>query len=318
MSGKVRFDVPAESDGERLDRWLASAMPEHTRSAVRRLVEEGRVKVGDRAATKPGQIVHAGSAVEIDLPPPDPDALTPEPIPIEVVWEDDALAVIDKPAGLVVHPGHGQRTGTLVHALLGRGMTLAPAGGIARPGIVHRLDRETSGLLLVAKTDAAHRALVAAFAARRVHKRYEAIVWGTVSPPEGRIDKSIGRSRSDPTRMSVRTARSRSATTIYRTAESLVGFTRLDVDLVTGRTHQIRVHFNTLHHPVVGDTRYGGNPWKTLRDPARRDALREFHRLALHAAQLSLAHPITSEPLEFHAPRPADIESLLEVLRRPV
>jgi 23S rRNA pseudouridine1911/1915/1917 synthase len=280
-------------------------------------VEAGLVRVDGHAAAKPGLILHRGAAVEVELPPVAPDGLVPENIPIEVVWEDAFLAVVNKPAGLVVHPGHGCRTGTLVHALLGRGVPLAPAGGAGRPGIVHRLDRETSGLLLVAKTDAAHRALVAAFAARRIAKTYEALVWGKVSPAEGRIETNIGRSRGDPTRMSVRSPRGRAATTIYRTVEELPGFTRVSIDLVTGRTHQIRVHFMALHHPVVGDTRYGGNPWKSMRDPAKREALRGFHRLALHAQRLSLEHPVSAARLAFTAPRPAELERLLEALRGP-
>jgi 23S rRNA pseudouridine1911/1915/1917 synthase len=198
-------------------------------------------------------------------------------------------------------------------------MPLAPAGGRDRPGIVHRLDRETSGLLVVAKTDEAHRALTSAFANRKVKKTYVALVWGRPDPEDGTLDRAIGRSRSDPTKMSVRVPRSRAreATTIYRTVERLPGFTLLSIDLVTGRTHQIRVHFASIHHPVVGDTRYGGNPWKSLRSPAARAAVGSFHRLALHATRLELDHPVTGAPLAFVAPMPEELTRLLEVLRDP-
>jgi 23S rRNA pseudouridine1911/1915/1917 synthase len=313
------LEVPPEATGLRLDRFLADRLPEFSRAFLQRCIGDGRVLVDGHAVTKSGASLRGATSVVVDLPSPPPEALEPESIPIDLAFEDEHLAVVVKPAGLVVHPGHGRRTGTLVHALLGRGIALAPAGGRDRPGIVHRLDRETSGLLVVAKTDAAHRALTTAFAERRVRKTYAALVWGRPDPAEGTIDRAIGRSRTDPTKMSVRVPRSRAreATTIYRTAESLPGFTLLRIDLVTGRTHQIRVHFASIGHPVVGDTRYGGNPWKSLRSPASRAALGAFHRLALHAAHLELRHPVTDEPLAFDAPMPADFSHLLEVLRNP-
>jgi 23S rRNA pseudouridine1911/1915/1917 synthase len=313
------LEVPPEATGLRLDRFLADRLPEFSRAFLQRCIGDGRVLVDGHAVTKSGASLRGATSVVVDLPSPPPEALEPESIPIDLAFEDEHLAVVLKPAGLVVHPGHGRRTGTLVHALLGRGIALAPAGGRDRPGIVHRLDRETSGLLVVAKTDAAHRALTTAFAERRVRKTYAALVWGRPDPAEGTIDRAIGRSRTDPTKMSVRVPRSRAreATTIYRTAESLPGFTLLRIDLVTGRTHQIRVHFASIGHPVVGDTRYGGNPWKSLRSPASRAALGAFHRLALHAAHLELRHPVTDEPLAFDAPMPADFSHLLEVLRNP-
>jgi 23S rRNA pseudouridine1911/1915/1917 synthase len=254
--------------------------------------------------------------VEVDPPAPEPTSLLPEAIPVEVLFEDRDLAVVDKPAGLVVHPGHGRPTGTLVHALLGRGVSLAPAGGTLRPGIVHRLDRETSGLLVVAKSDAAHRALARAFAERAVSKTYLALVWGRPVPAEGRIDRAVGRSRTDRTRMSIHAPRGRAAVTLYTTVERLAGATLLEVDLVTGRTHQIRVHFSAIGHAVVGDARYGGSPWKGLRPGPVRDALRETRRIALHARRLAFVHPITGEALEFRAPAPSDFETLVEAFRR--
>jgi 23S rRNA pseudouridine1911/1915/1917 synthase len=255
--------------------------------------------------------------VEVPAPPPDrPDA---EEIPFDIVYQDDDLLVVDKPAGLTVHPGHGCPTGTLVNGLLGRGVRLASIGGPDRPGIVHRLDRDTSGLLVVAKTDSAHHGLSRAFAEREVNKRYRALVWGHPRPPEGVIEQDIGRSRINPTKMAVRSTRGRRrwARTAYSTLESVPGFSLLDVDLTTGRTHQIRVHLESIHHPIVGDERYGGRAWRGVQDPLKRKALREFRHLALHAAKLSFRHPVRGERMRFRSSLPQRIEDLLVVLRGP-
>jgi 23S rRNA pseudouridine1911/1915/1917 synthase len=310
----VHFDVPDEAAGVRLDAFLAAAHPGRSRSVWKRIIEDGRVAVDGTPASKPGFPLRPGMAIEATIPEAPPSGLVGEDIPIAVVHEDEHLAVVMKPAGLVVHPGHGARRGTLVHALLGRGMALAPGGGSERPGIVHRLDKGTSGLLLIAKTDEAHGKLSAMFARRQIDKTYLALVWGRPQPAAGRIEDAIGRSRRDPTKMAVRAPRSREATTIYRTRQALAGATLLEIDLVTGRTHQIRVHFAARRHPVIGDTRYGGTPWKTLRDPARRALFTSFPRLALHAAKLAFAHPITGDPLKFAAPLPEDVEALVAAL----
>jgi 23S rRNA pseudouridine1911/1915/1917 synthase len=316
MSGtRLRLAVPDEAAGVRLDAFLASTHPAQSRSVWKRIIEDGRVSVDGRAAAKPGLALKPGMAIEATIPEAPPSSLTGEAIPIEVVFEDAHLAVVLKPAGLVVHPGHGARKGTLVHALLGAGMPLAPAGGSERPGIVHRLDKDTSGLLIVAKSDAAHRRLAAMFARREIAKTYLAVVWGRPLPSAGRIDDAIGRSRRDPTKMTVRAPRSRDATTIYRTQETLPGATLLEIDLVTGRTHQIRVHFAARHHPVIGDTRYGGAPWKALRDPERRALYASFSRLALHAAKLAFAHPVTGAPIALSAPLPGDVVALIDALK---
>ena len=312
----LRLAVPEDADGSRLDVFLASRVPDRSRSALSRLVAEGRGRVDGRTAKKAGLSLDAGTEVEIVLPPPLPATPQAEPIPVEALYEDEHLLAVLKPAGLVVHPGHGRGSGTLVNALLHRGTPLAPAGGALRPGIVHRLDRETSGVLLVAKTDTAHRALAAAFARREVRKTYLALVWGHPDPRAGTIDRGIGRSRSDRTRMAVGASGSRKAVTAYRTLEALPGFALLEVDLVTGRTHQIRVHFEALGHPVIGDTRYGGQPWRNLRDTAKRAAILGFHRLALHATRIALTHPVTSRPLVVEAPMPPEMEALLAALRR--
>jgi len=229
------------------------------------------------------------------------------------------LVVVDKPAGLVVHPGHGRRTGTLVNALLGRGTSLAPAGGAERPGIVHRLDAGTSGVIVVAKTDRAHRGLSNAFALRQVDKRYLALVWGHPDPPSGTIERGIGRSRNHPVKMAVRSTRGRArpALSHYRTLESMPGFAFLEVLPRTGRTHQIRVHLQSIHHPLVGDDRYGGRAWRGVQDPLKRKAIREFDRLGLHAADLAFDHPASGQRVRFSSPLPDLYQRLLEVLRKP-
>jgi 23S rRNA pseudouridine1911/1915/1917 synthase len=315
---RVHLQVSSDGEGVRLDTFLAQQVPDLTRSAWKRHIEESLVRVDGVATAKPGLALKAGMAVDTTIPQPQATSLEGEAIAIEVVHEDDDIAVIVKPAGIVTHPGHGALTGTLVHALLGRGMPLAPAGGTQRPGIVHRLDKDTSGLMVIAKTDAAHRALASMFAKREVSKTYRALVWGRPQPTSGTIDEAIGRSRNDPTKMTVHAPRGRAATTIYRTVEPLNGFALLDIDLVTGRTHQIRVHFAAKHHPVIGDTRYGGAPWKRLRDPRRRAVVSAFARLGLHAAKLAFAHPITGTPLAFAAPIPADFAELVSELRKDV
>lgn len=312
---RVRLEVPDDAAGQRLDSFLAGRLPEVTRSTWKRQIESQHVTIDGRAAAKASLPLKAGMAIEAAWPEPSSAGLRGESIPLQILFEDAHLAVVLKPAGLVVHPGHGARAGTLVHALLGRGMPLAPAGGAERPGIVHRLDKDTSGALIVAKTDAAHRALAALFAKREVRKTYRAVVWGRPRPADGRIDDAIGRSRRDRTKMTVGAPRGREATTLYRTIEALTGAALLDVDLVTGRTHQIRVHFAAKKHPVLGDTRYGGAPWRALRDPARRELLVSFPRLALHALRLALEHPITGRPLLIEAPIPSDFATLVEALR---
>jgi 23S rRNA pseudouridine1911/1915/1917 synthase len=313
---QIRLRVPAAAAGSRLDRHLADTLAGHTRSAVRRLILEGRVTVDGVAAAKSGVTLEEGMEIVVRLPPPRSDTPLAEAIPLDVVHEDEALLVVNKPAGLVVHPGHGRREGTLVNALLGRGTQLSPRGAPDRPGIVHRLDRETSGLLIVAKTEASHAALSEAFTRREIRKRYVALVWGHPDPDEGVIEKTIGRSRSNPVKMAISGRGSREAVTRYVTREHLTGFTRLTLHPETGRTHQIRVHLQSIHHPIVGDTRYGGRMWQGVRDPIKRKALRQFDRLALHASHLAFEHPAGGRPIELSAPLPEEFEALLATLRR--
>jgi 23S rRNA pseudouridine1911/1915/1917 synthase len=312
----IHLGVPAEAAGSRLDRYLAASLPDHTRSALRRLILDGRVTIDGTPASKPGVELAEGMRIAVRLPPVCTDRPRAEAIPLDVVHEDDALLVVNKPAGLVVHPGHGCREGTLVNALLGRGTSLSPRGAPDRPGIVHRLDRETSGLLIVAKTEPAHAALSAAFSRREIRKRYEALVWGHPDPEDGVIEQRIGRSRANPVKMAVHGRGSREAVTRYSTREHLTGFSLLTLRPETGRTHQLRVHLQSVHHPIVGDTRYGGRMWKGVQDPTKRDALKRFSRLALHASRLAFEHPATGREIAFSAALPEEFEALLQILRR--
>ncbi len=303
----LRDVVPEAMAGERVDR-IVAMITGLSRAEVAVLIDAGAVVVDGVPAQARSTRLHAGNEVAVDAPDPaEARRLIPEPdIDITVVHADDDLLVIDKPAGLVVHPGAGQRTGTLVHALLARYPELVGVGGDpGRPGIVHRLDKGTSGLLLVARTPGAYDALVGALSARAVHRRYRALVWGTVAAARGLIDAPIGRSTREPTRMAV-DERGKDARTRYearRTFVEPVAVTELACTLETGRTHQIRVHLRSIGHPVVGDARYGG----------ARQSL-PMARPFLHAEVLELSHPVTAEHLSFESPLPADLVAVLASL----
>ena len=297
----------------RLDLYLMEHLPDQSRASIQRLIQSGRVLLAGKAA-RPAARVRDGDPIVIEIPDPAPEHLVPEPIPLQIVHADPAFLVVSKPAGLVVHPGAGRKTGTLVHALLSLGVGLSTAGGSGRPGIVHRLDRETSGLLVVARNDAAHRNLAAQFEARKVLKLYDALVWGRPAPARGRIEAPLGRHPVARTRMAVR-AGGRSAITEYRMVESLGALALLEVRILTGRTHQIRVHMKHLGHPIFGDAEYGGARRGSLRDAGVRAALEGFDRLALHARRLEFQHPRSGEPLRFEASLPEDFAELLRRLR---
>lgn len=306
-----RHRVTSPEEGGRLDRFLQTALPELTRSRIKRLVTEGYVRV-DGSVVKAGHRLRAGERLEVEVPPP--PAVTPEPedLPVSVVYEDADLLVVDKAAGMTVHPGAGRPGGTLVNALLGRGTPLSPMGAPQRPGIVHRLDRGTSGLLVVAKTEPAHRTLAAALAARGVHRRYWALVWGEPRPASGEIVASLARSRADRRRIRVVASGGRHAVTRYRVLARAPEVSAVALTLETGRTHQIRVHFKHLGHPVFGDPEYGGRGGRVaravpeVRDRVRR-ALAALPRQALHAAALAFVHPRTGENLHFESALPDDI-----------
>ena len=299
------FIVTRAEAGQRLDVFLSGASG-LSRARVQRLIEGGHVLVGGRPQ-KPRHPVTPGEQIQLRVPPATPLLLTPEAIPLDILHEDDDLIVLNKPPGMVVHPGAGRSAGTLVHALLAHCGTLAGIGGVERPGIVHRLDRDTSGALVVAKTDAAHQSLSRQFKTRAVKKRYLALVHGVVRQDSGRIEAAIGRREDDRKRMGVRIRGGREARTAFRVLRRLPETTLLALDLETGRTHQIRVHLAHIGHPVIGDQVYGG------RRERRRAASDEprADRQMLHAWRLAFRHPTTGGWVEFTAPLPEDFLRLV-------
>lgn len=302
----TRLGADPSAAGTRLDRWLAAAVPALSRARLQDLIARGNVRV-DGAVRKAAYRLTGGETIDVDVPPPAAETLEPEPIELRILHEDEHLLVVDKPAGMVVHPGAGHATGTLAAAVLAHAPTTEGVGGPRRPGIVHRLDKGTSGVLVIAKTAPAYHALTAQLAARTVTRRYVAVVHGRVGRDEGVVDAPIGRDPRDRKRMAVvASGRGRRAVTRYRVRERFSRFTLVEARLETGRTHQIRVHLASLGHPVAGDDTYG-------RGRARLPI--PFEWLALHAADLAFRHPVTDEHVEFLAPLPARIERLLSHLR---
>ncbi len=305
-----RFSLPASAAGQRLDQALAVALPQYSRARLQQWIRAGAVQVAGKAARRPRDRVQGGEQVHIEARLEVDEGLVAERLALDVIYQDAQLLVLNKPAGLVVHPGAGNRTHTLQHGLLGYDAELAH---VPRAGLVHRLDKDTSGLLLVARTLPAHTALVAALAARQIRREYLALVWGEPISG-GSVDAPIGRSLKLRTRMAVR-AGGRAAVTHYRIERRFAGQTLLRVQLETGRTHQIRVHLAHIGFPVVADPVYGRR--RTVRSPSLQQTLQSFQRQALHAQRLQLQHPHSGELVHFEAPLPADFAALLSVLERP-
>ena len=318
MIEPIRLTAPPEAAGQRADRYLAEASGTLSRSRVKGLIEAGRATRDGVALTQPAEPIRAGSAYELTQPDPVSATPLPQPIPFTILHEDRHLIVLDKPAGLVVHPAPGNQDGTLVNALLAHcGNTLPGIGGERRPGIVHRLDRDTSGVMVVAKTEQALAALSAAFAARDVERAYTALVWGLPNPASGEIEGAIGRDPRDRKRMAMVDRGGKAALTRYRTtAVFQASATLLECRLATGRTHQIRVHLSANGHPVVGDPVYLRRipaVSRAMPEPARSQLL-DFPRQALHAATLGFRHPATGAELRFETPLPQDFQALLSAL----
>ncbi len=301
--------VEAEQAGQRLDKYLADVVPALSRSQAQRLIDDGLVVVEGRQA-KANLAVKAGDRIVVDVPEPQPSAAIAEDIAIPILYEDTDLVVVNKPAGMVVHPAAGHSSGTLVNALLHHVDDLSGIGGELRPGIVHRLDKGTSGVMVVAKHDAAHEALAQQFHDRHVEKEYVALVWGVVQAGR-RIDLPIGRDPNDRQKMSARARRARSAVTRITFARHLRGVTLCHVAIQTGRTHQIRVHLSAIGHPVVGDAAYGGVKARVAQD--LRPVLR-LDRPFLHAARLAFTHPTDGRTMTFEAPLPDDLQGVLDEL----
>jgi 23S rRNA pseudouridine1911/1915/1917 synthase len=308
----LAFDVSEEDAGARLDAFLAARVEGVSRSTLKRVIDDGDVLVGGRAA-KPSLKLKGGERVEVELPAPPPSEVEPEEIPLDILHEDEEVVVVNKPAGMVVHPAAGVRNGTLANALAFRFQN-SEFGTSIRPGIVHRLDRDTSGLIVVAKTARAHENLSDQFRARTVFKSYVALVHGVTKEDRGKIEEPLARDPRNRTRMAV-VRSGRAALSLWRVRQRFTRFTLLDVQIKTGRTHQIRVHLAWIKYPVVGDETYGGGRDKTLPDPALRARVAALKRQFLHAERLGFHHPSTGEWLGFTAPLPAELTGFLESLQ---
>ncbi|HOU44206.1 MAG TPA: RluA family pseudouridine synthase [Anaerolineaceae bacterium] len=304
MSGSL-LEFLVQAGEERLDKYLVSCLPEFSRSRLQGLIRDNQVLVDGQVVTKTSHILNRGQKVVVTIPEPEPVGLIPEEIPLDVIFESDDLMIINKPAGMVVHPGAGHKTGTLVHAALAHAPELEGIGGELRPGVVHRLDKDTSGLILVAKNDRSHRWLQEQFRLRRVRKVYLALVDGTPPTPTGRIEAPIGRDPAHRRKMAVTTLqKGREAVTEYQTVETYAHHTLIEAHPLTGRTHQIRLHMAFLGCPIVADSLYG-----------RRKPSLPLERHFLHAARLTILLPGQMEEQTFTAPLPADLEKIIQQLR---
>jgi 23S rRNA pseudouridine1911/1915/1917 synthase len=308
---RVRFTVPAEQAGVRLDRFLASQLPEMSRTHIQSLMDEGRVLV-DGHAMKPSYRVETGAIVVVEIPAPPVPGVAAEEIPLEIMYEDDDIAVVNKPAGMIVHPGAGAYAGTLVAALLNRygADGLSTIGGPLRPGIVHRLDKETSGALVIARNDTSHLKLVEEFRDREVQKTYLALLHGRVKGESGRVELPVARDLHRRSRMTARRREGREARTDWRVRLRLDAFTLIEADLHTGRTHQIRVHFSALGYPVVGDALYGAPRQERIASQLLAPLGRNF----LHATRIAFTHPRAGKRVEFRASMPEELLNYLKIL----
>ncbi len=299
MKKPIEHQVPADAYSERLDQYLARVIPETSRSQIQRLLREGHVRLNGQKPKAARRIV-PGDRLQIEIPEPTPLELKPESIPLRILYEDKWFLIVDKPAGLVVHPAAGHFSGTLVNALLGHGAKLSSVAGSFKPGIVHRLDKDTSGLMVVAKDDRTHRHLSRQFASRQVRRVYLTIVQGVVRQDEGTIEAPIGRHPVHRQKMAVRSDAGREAVTRYRVLKRFARATFLELLPQTGRTHQLRVHLAHIGHPILGDLRYG--------------AAGGLSRQALHAHCLGFIHPAQGKQVEFTSPFPGDLQGALKKL----
>ncbi len=312
----LSYTVNPEQAGLRMDVFLAQADESFSRSQIKNAIEEGDVTVNGKVP-KVSQHLKEGDVVALHLEPAVEAVAAPQDIPLEVVYEDAFIIVINKPAGMVVHPAPGNPDKTLVNALLFHCGDLSGIGGVLRPGIVHRLDKETSGLIVAAKSDEAHRSLSAQFEKHDVHKKYVALVWGNIKGQSGEILLPVGRHPVDRKKMSTKSRHGKDALTLWRVRERYGTATLLDVEIKTGRTHQIRVHLSERGYPVIGDAVYGNaSKLQTIKNAELKAGIKSLERQALHAAQLSFIHPQSGERAVFTAPIPADIENLCGLFRK--
>jgi 23S rRNA pseudouridine1911/1915/1917 synthase len=314
----LSFTVNPDQAGMRLDIFLAQADESFSRSQIKYAIEEGDVTVNGKEP-KVSQHLKCGDVIQLHLEPAIEATAVPQDIPLDIIYEDTSIIVINKPAGMVVHPAPGNPDQTLVNALLFHCHDLSGIGGVLRPGIVHRLDKETSGLIVAAKTDEAHRRLSAQFEKHDVHKKYIALVWGNVKGASGEIVLPVGRHPGDRKKMSTKSRHGKDALTLWKVLERYGTATLLDIEIKTGRTHQIRVHLSARGYPVIGDTVYG-NPSKinVIKNAALKSRIKSLQRHALHAARLSFLHPQTGERMFFKAKLPDDMDNLLVLFRGTV
>ena len=301
------FLVPDLGNPQRLDQYLLRQGLRRSRTFLQKMIRQGEIQVNQHPA-KSSQILHPGDRIHVRIPAPTPLEIKPEQIPLDILYEDPSLLVLNKPAGLVVHPAPGHDTGTLVNALLHHCQDLSGIGGRERPGIVHRLDKGTTGVLLVAKTDEAHRNLSKQFATHSISRTYLALVSGRMKKSPGKIDLAIGRDRIHRKKISARTSRPRPSTTLFSIVERFRSATLVAAMPQTGRTHQIRVHLASTGHPVLGDTAYGGRKVGTI-------ARVRIERPMLHAYRLGFIHPVTHKFMEFETPLPEDMDQAIQALR---
>jgi len=310
---RLTFTAEADAAGERLDRFLTAQVPDHSRSQIQRLIEQGHVTHSRYPKAKANSDIREGDVLTVALPEPAPSTTQPEDLPLEILFDDEDVVVVNKPAGMVVHPAAGNPSGTLVNALLHHIKDLSGIGGEIRPGIVHRLDKGTSGVMVVAKRDEAHQELARQFHDREVEKEYVALAWGLVQQRK-RINAAIGRDPKNRVKMTTRADRARHAVTRVTWSRDLKGVTLVRVAIATGRTHQIRVHLSAIGHPIVGDALYGG-VHRRVPHPLR--AVTKLTRPFLHAERLAFTHPRTKERMAFTAPLPDDLEAVLRELVPP-
>jgi len=312
------FIVGEDEAGMRLDRYLAQILPDYSRTFIQKLINTGKATIGERH-TKQSHVLEVNEVIALAIPPPETSIPQPEPIPLDIIFEDGSLIALNKPCGMVVHPGAGNPSGTLVNALLHHCRFLSEIGGIQRPGIVHRLDKNTTGLLVVAKTDAAHRSLAEQIADRTLKRFYLALVSGEFEHNEGKVDAPIGRNEQHRERMAVNRRHGRPAVTHYEVLKRAHGLTLLGVSLETGRTHQIRVHLSHIGHPVIGDPEYGKEINAVLAavsdvHPLLPGKLKKVKTQLLHAARLQLHHPDSGEPMIFETPPPPHFQEIISLM----
>jgi 23S rRNA pseudouridine1911/1915/1917 synthase len=300
------FSVGTGDEGTRLDNFLKRRLPELSRSFIKKIIESGNVKVDGKVPKKAGELLRIGADVDVSIPDPEVTDLVPEDIDIDIVYEDEGLAVVIKPAGMVVHPSYGHSSGTLVNALLSRIGKLSGDGDYFRPGIVHRLDRDTSGLIVVAKEESVHRGLSAQFAEHSVSRKYRGIVFGTMMKKSGEVSTLIGRHPKHRKKMAILKTGGRKAVTRYRVLEERRKFSLVEFTLFTGRTHQIRVHTSYLGHPIVGDPLYSTRSPRIMIKDQGKEKTFTVERNMLHAFHIGFEHPVSGDWMEFDAPDPDD------------